>query len=94
MGPLYHLQNKSDRIKALNEAHRVLKKGGLLIAAGISKFSSTTWALSVYGNGCDFIDDDIYMNMLKIIISLQKQQKIPKTNGETKALKKDFNMHL
>lgn len=65
MGPLYHLQNKSDRIKALNEAHRVLKKGGLLIAAGISKFSSTTWALSVYGNGCDFIDDDIYMNMLK-----------------------------
>lgn len=65
MGPLYHLQNKSDRIEALNEAHRVLKKGGLLIAAGISKFSSTTWALSVYGNGCDFIDDDIYMNMLK-----------------------------
>lgn len=36
-----------------------------MIAAGISKFSSTTWALSVYGNGCNFIDDDIYMNMLK-----------------------------
>lgn len=65
MGPLYHLQNESDREKALKEAYRVLKKGGLLIAAGISKFSSTTWALSVYGNGCDFIDDDIYMNMLK-----------------------------
>lgn len=65
MGPLYHLQNKSDREKALSEAYRVLKKGGLLIVAGISKFSSTTWALSVYGNGCDFIDDDIYMNMLK-----------------------------
>ncbi|MBQ9673017.1 MAG: class I SAM-dependent methyltransferase [Ruminococcus sp.] len=65
MGPLYHLQNKSDREKVLNEAYRVLKKCGLLIVAGISKFSSTTWALSVYGNGCDFIDDDIYMNMLK-----------------------------
>lgn len=65
MGPLYHLQNKSDRETALNEAYRVLKKGGLLIAAGISKFSSATWALSVYGNGCDFIDDDIYMNMLR-----------------------------
>ncbi len=65
MGPLYHLQNRNDRKKALNEAYRVLKKGGLLIAAGISKFSSTTWALSVYGNGCDFIDDDIYINMLK-----------------------------
>lgn len=65
MGPLYHLQNKADRDKVLSEAYRVLKKGGLLIAAGISKFSSTTWALSVYGNGCNFIDDDIYMNMLK-----------------------------
>lgn len=65
MGPLYHLQNKTDRDKALNEAYRVLNKGGLLIAAGISKFSSTTWAPSVYGNGCDFIDDDVYMNMLK-----------------------------
>lgn len=65
MGPLYHLQNKTDRDKALNEVYRVLKKGGLLIAAGISKFSSTTWVLSVYGKGCDFIDDDVYMNMLK-----------------------------
>lgn len=69
MGPLYHLQNEEDRLKALSEAMRVLKKGGLLFAAGISKFSSTTWALSVYGNGCDFIDDDIYMNMLKTELS-------------------------
>ena len=65
MGPLYHLQNEADREKALSESYRVLKKDGLLIAAGISKFSSTTWALSVYGNGCDFIDDDVYLNMLK-----------------------------
>ena len=65
MGPLYHLQNKEDRMLALSEAYRVLKKGGILITTGISKFSSTTWALSVYGNGNSFIDDDIYMNMLK-----------------------------
>lgn len=72
MGPLYHLQNESDREKALKEAYRLLKKGGLLIAAGISKFSSATWALSVYGNGCDFIDDDIYMNMLKLELTTGK----------------------
>ena len=65
MGPLYHLLNKEDRMKALSEAWRVLKDGGILITAGISKFSSATWALSVYGNGVDFIDDDIYMNMLE-----------------------------
>lgn len=65
MGPLYHLQNREDRMKVLSEVNRVLKPGGFLIAAGISKFSSATWALSVYGNGVDFIDDDIYMDMLK-----------------------------
>lgn len=65
MGPLYHLQNKSERIQALNEAKRVLKKGGLLFSVGISKFSSTTWALSTYGKENNFIDDDIYMNMIE-----------------------------
>ncbi|NNU78136.1 class I SAM-dependent methyltransferase [Clostridium estertheticum] len=48
MGPLYHLQNRDDRLQVLNEAKRVLKKGGLLFSVGISKFSSTTWALSTY----------------------------------------------
>lgn len=65
MGPIYHLQEKSERDRVLSEAYRVLKKGGMLFAVGISKFSSTTWALSVYGNGNEFIDDDIYLNMLK-----------------------------
>ena len=65
MGPLYHLQNINDRKTALNEAYRVLKKGGLLIAAGISRFSTTTWALSKYGSENNFIDDDIYINMIR-----------------------------
>ena len=65
MGPLYHLQDRSDRKKVLGEAHRVLKKGGLLIAAGISKFSTATWALSTYGRDNDFLDDDVYMDMLR-----------------------------
>ncbi|MBP0019584.1 MAG: class I SAM-dependent methyltransferase [Cyanobacteria bacterium SBLK] len=40
-GPLYHLTDKSDRLKALQEAHRVLKPGGTLLAVGISRFAST-----------------------------------------------------
>jgi ubiquinone/menaquinone biosynthesis C-methylase UbiE len=39
-GPLYHLTEKSDRDQALREAFRVLKKGGVLISAHISKFTS------------------------------------------------------
>jgi len=41
MGPLYHLIQYSDRRSALTEALRVLKPGGLLFAAAISRFAST-----------------------------------------------------
>ena len=40
-GPLYHLTSKADRLQALREAHRVLKRGGILLAVGISRFAST-----------------------------------------------------
>jgi len=36
MGPLYHLLEEQDRIKAINAALRLLKPGGLLFAAFIS----------------------------------------------------------
>ena len=65
MGPLYHLQNRADRLQVLKEAKRVLKKDGLLFSVGISKFSSTTWALSTYGKDNNFLDDDVYNNMIE-----------------------------
>lgn len=40
MGPLYHLQKKDDRINAIKECYRVLKKDGYLFAACITKFAS------------------------------------------------------
>jgi len=39
MGPLYHLTKKKDRIKALREAWRVLRAGGILFGAAISKYA-------------------------------------------------------
>ncbi len=39
-GPLYHLTARVDRLMALREAHRVLRSGGLLLAVGISRFTS------------------------------------------------------
>ena len=40
LGPLYHLQERPDRIAALEESRRVLKQGGVLICAAISRFAS------------------------------------------------------
>lgn len=40
LGPLYHLIDRTDRLSALREARRVLRAGGLLFAAGISRFAA------------------------------------------------------
>lgn len=40
MGPLYHLLGREERVAALREARRVLRRGGVLCAAAISRFAS------------------------------------------------------
>lgn len=46
MGPLYHLQKKQDRMKALRECLRVLCSGGILFCTAISRFASFLDGLS------------------------------------------------
>jgi ubiquinone/menaquinone biosynthesis C-methylase UbiE len=46
LGPLYHLTDQLDRIQALREARRILKPGGILLAAAISRFASLIDGLS------------------------------------------------
>jgi SAM-dependent methyltransferase len=38
LGPLYHLTSRDDRVKALSEARRVTRPGGVVVAAGLSRF--------------------------------------------------------
>lgn len=40
MGPLYHLTGEEDRLAALREAARVVRPGGTVIAAAISRYAS------------------------------------------------------
>lgn len=41
LGPLYHLPDRAERLKALAEARRVCRPGGVIIVAAISRFAST-----------------------------------------------------
>lgn len=40
LGPLYHLTDRSDRLQALREANRVVRNGGMVAVAAISRFAS------------------------------------------------------
>ncbi|MEU5835102.1 methyltransferase domain-containing protein [Streptomyces diacarni] len=40
LGPLYHLLERDDRDRALAEAYRLVKPGGLVAAAGINRYAS------------------------------------------------------
>ena len=40
LGPLYHLVDRADRVRALTEAARVTRAGGPVIAAAISRYAS------------------------------------------------------
>lgn len=57
LGPLYHLTERSERLKALMEAKRLLKPGGVCFAAAISRFSSLQDGLkSGYWRDAYFVD--------------------------------------
>ncbi len=59
-GPIYHLHEKSDRMLALNEAFRVLKRGGILFVAAISRFASV-----LDGLFSGFLDDPHFVKIVK-----------------------------
>ena len=50
MGPMYHIVERAERDLALRECFRLLKPGGMLYAAAISRFAPLLHSASVYGN--------------------------------------------
>jgi SAM-dependent methyltransferase len=60
MGPLYHLTDRADRLRALREARRVVRAGGWLFAVGISRFTSLLDGLSA-----GFLDDPVFARIVE-----------------------------
>jgi len=73
-GPLYHLLERDDRMLALREAHRVLKPGGILLAAGISRFASL-----MDGFASGFFADPVFRSIVDGDLNAGRHQN-PTTN--------------
>lgn len=58
-GPLYHLTEKQDRVKALSETKRIMKPGGIMLAAIISRYASL-----FDGFRRNLVDDDNFFSIL------------------------------
>jgi SAM-dependent methyltransferase len=59
LGPLYHLTEAGDRARALSEVRRVLRPGGVVAAAAISRFAS-----AIDGIGRGMLDDAEFAAMV------------------------------
>jgi ubiquinone/menaquinone biosynthesis C-methylase UbiE len=59
LGPLYHLTERADRLAALREAARVVRPGGVVLAAGITRFTSLLDGLL---NG--YLDDPVFAGIV------------------------------
>jgi ubiquinone/menaquinone biosynthesis C-methylase UbiE len=60
LGPLYHLTERNDRIRALREARRVVRAGGVILCAVISRFAST-----FDGIARGFLDDPEFQSIVE-----------------------------
>lgn len=63
-GPLYHIVEEAERTLCLKECHRLLKPGGILYTANITRYATTLKYVARYDYQ-PVIDDTAFYNMLE-----------------------------
>ncbi len=71
-GPLYHLADQTDRLRALAEAYRSLRPGGLLLA-----FAITRYAGLIYGLLQGYVFDPAYCRMTNTEVRTGRRENPP-----------------
>lgn len=79
-GPLYHIVENEERQLALKECHRLLKTGGLLFTAAITRFATTLWATTAYGKDNDLLGEPEFQAMLEHEIKTGHHIRNPKSS--------------
>ena len=67
MGPLYHITDYEERIKAIRESFRLLKSGGVIFSAALTPFSVLLYNITVYSpeNGERYLENAPFLAMVE-----------------------------
>lgn len=87
-GPLYHIVEYTERQEALKECFRLLKPGGVLFCAAITRYATTLWATTTYGLTNDLLGDRDFIDM--ITRELTDGQHIKKPNTSYTGMGRSF----
>ena len=71
-GPLYHLPDRTDRLRAIAEARRVLRPGGVLLA-----FAITRYAGLIFGLVRGYVFDAVYQQMIRTEVKTGHRENPP-----------------
>jgi SAM-dependent methyltransferase len=91
LGPLYHITEYGERLAALRESFRLLKPGGLIFTAAITRYATLLWATTVYGERNELLGDADFIEMVER--ELRDGQHIKKTSASYAGMGRSY-FHL